>query len=567
MKRASLFLPVFLVCGLLFVLSLPQSKPPVSLVKVFKDRGPAWAVLERLQIDVRQELETCFLALADREDLRALRKSRVAFSIIDREAGDIEGYFIVPLRAPGTLDELRARGRAAAVEPQTAVFWTTAGPPIEVLPSELPRKPLPSSSVLPFLRAPVEIKRAAPVSVSQDPLVGLITAQVSEAGLRSLVQSLQDFQTRYASTASCEAAGDFIYNTFSSLGLDDVWFEPFVFSSGYQSRNVIAEKTGETYPQDILIICGHYDSTSPSTTRQTLAPGADDNASGTAAVIEAARVLAAHPLDFTVRFIAFSAEEWGLWGSRDYAGKARTAGESIIGVINLDMIAYADAMPEDLEVIVNGRSEWLAERLIAAAGLYADLTARKTVDSSFVYSDHSPFWDRGYRALLAIEDNPLRNPYYHQTTDTIDKLNFEFFTASARASLALLAELAQPVREGYPRTPIGLTAAPVVYRSLFSAVKSARLTWAAQTGTSGYNVYRTNMSHLDYVKLNNAPVTSTTFTDDHLQIDLPYYYVVTGVGTTGLESNFSREAEIAPDNLMMTTQSLVLNFLQMLRVR
>ncbi|MBM3304538.1 MAG: M28 family peptidase [Candidatus Aminicenantes bacterium] len=567
MKRARLFLPVFMACGLLFALSLPRSKP-VSLVKVLKDRGPVWAVLERLQIDVRQELETCFLALADREDLRALRKNRVAFSIIDREAGGIEDYFIVPLRAPGTLDELQARGRAAAVEPRTAVFWTTAGLPMEVLPSELPRKPLSSSSVLPFLRAPVDIKRAAPVSAAfQDPVVEVLAAQVSEAGLRSLVQSLQDFQTRYASTTQCEAAGEFIYNTFSSLGLDDVWFEPFVFSSGYQSRNVIAEKTGETYADDVLIICGHYDSISPSATRQTLAPGADDNASGTAAVIEAARVLAAYPLDFTVRFIAFSAEEWGLWGSRDYAGKARTAGESIIGVINLDMIAYADAMPEDLEVIVNGRSEWLAERLIAAADLYADLTARKTVDPSFVYSDHSPFWDQGYRALLAIEDNPLRNPTYHQTTDTIDKLNFEFFTASARASLALLAELAQPVREGYPRTPIGLTAEPVVYRSLFNAVKSARLSWAAQAGTSGYNVYRTNMSHLDYVKLNDAPVTSTTFTDDHLRIDLPYYYVVTGVGTTGLESNFSREAEISPDNLMMTTQTQVLNFLQMLRAR
>lgn len=565
MKRARFFLPVFLACGLLFIFAFPQPAP-VSLVKILKDLGPVWSVLERFQIDVRQELQTCFLALVDLEDLRALRKNSVSFSILDRHA-DKADYFVVPLYAPEALDELRARGKAAAVEPRTAVFWTTTGPPIEVLPSELPRKPLPSSSVLPFLRAPVEIKRAAPVSVSQDPMVELIAAQVSEAGLRSLVQSLQDFQTRYASTTNCEAAGEFIYNTFSSLGLDDVWFEPFVFSSGYQSRNIIAEKTGETYPEDILIICGHYDSISPSATRQTLAPGADDNASGMAAVIEAARVLAAYPLDFTVRFIAFSAEEWGLWGSRDYAAKARAAGESIIGVINLDMIAYADAMPEDLEVIVNGRSEWLAERLIAAAALYADLAARKTVDSSFVYSDHSPFWDSGYLALLAIEDNPLRNPYYHQTTDTIDTLNFEFFVASSRASLALLTELAQPVREGYPRTPVGLSATPVVYRSLFNAVKSARLGWTAQAGASGYNLYRTNASHLDYVKLNEAPVTSTTFTDSHLRTDLPYYYVVTAVGSTGLESHFSREAEIAPDNLMLTTQVQILSFFQMLRAR
>lgn len=565
MKRAKRSLPIFLACGLLFILAFPQPAP-VSLVKILKDRGSVWAALERFQIDVRQELETCFLALADLEDLRALRKNRISFSVLDRDARNTE-YFVVPLRVPEALDELRARGLAAAVEPRTAVFWTASGPPSEALPSELPRKPLPSSSVLPFLRAPVEIKRAAPVSGSRNPLVELIAAQVSEAGLRSLVQSLQDFQTRYASTANCEAAGQFIYNAFSSLGLDGVRFQSFVFSGNYQSRNVVAEKTGGTYPGDILIICGHYDSTSPAATRQTLAPGADDNASGTAAVIEAARILASFPLDFTVRFIAFSAEEWGLWGSRDYAARARAAGESIIGVINLDMIAYANAMPEDLEVIVNGPSQWLAERLLAAAALYAGLPAKKTVDSSFVYSDHSPFWDHGYRALLAIEDNPLQNPHYHRTTDTIDTLNFEFFVASARASLALLAELAQPVREGYPRTPVGLTAAPVVYRSLFNAVKSARLTWAGQAGVSGYNIYRTNVSHLDYRKINNQPIASTAFTDSQLRTDLPYYYVITAVGAGGLESNFSREVEIRPDYPMLAASVQVLNFLQFPRAR
>ncbi len=565
MKRAQLFLSVFWGCGLLFVFSFPQSRP-LGLVMIPKDQRLVWTALDRLRIDVRQELETCFLALIDREDAAGLRRQRVAFSLVDKEAAK-NRHVIVPLRAPGDMDMLRQRGRAVAVEPRTAVFWAPGGLWEEALPPGYPRKPLASSSVLPFLRAPVEIAGVSGVTAARDPVVELIAGQVSESWLRSLVQSLQDFQTRYASTAACEAAGTFIHGAFTAFGLDDVRFEPFTFSSGYASRNVVAEKTGGTYPGDIIIICGHYDSTSPAATRQTLAPGADDNASGTAAVIEAARVLAAFPLDFTVRFIAFSAEEWGLWGSRDHAAKARAAGESIIGVINLDMIAYADAMPEDLEVIVNRPSEWLADRLVASAALYADLTARKTVDASFVYSDHSPFWDRGYQALLAIEDNPLRNPYYHQTTDTIDKLNFEFFTASTRASLALLAELAQPVREGHPRTPVGLTASPVVYRSLFSAIKSARLAWSAQTGATGYNVYRTNVSHLDYVKLNDAPVAAASFTDSGLRTDLPYYYVVTAVGPTGLESNFSRETSISPDSPVPAPPALVLNLFPMLRGR
>jgi hypothetical protein len=312
----------------------------------------------------------------------------------------------------------------------------------------------------------------------------------------------------------------------------------------YTSRNVVAEKTGETYPDDIFVICGHYDSTSPAATRQTLAPGADDNASGTAAVLEAARVLAAFPLDFTVRFVAFSAEEWGLFGSRAHAAAAQMAGERILGVINLDMIAYANALPEDLQIIVNPRSSWLADLYLDAAGNYGPVEATKTVDASFVYSDHSPFWDAGCPALLAIEDNPLQNPYYHQITDTIDKLDIDFFTRAARASLGLLAELAQPVKEGYPRTPAGLRGRWTVYSSLFNSLQAMQLTWTAQADAAGYNVYRSETPHAGYVKINDAPVAAAGFTDDDLGIDPEYYYVVTAVGPTGLESN--RSIEIFP---------------------
>jgi hypothetical protein len=208
------------------------------------------------------------------------------------------------------------------------------------------------------------------------------------------------------------------------------------------------------------------------------------------------------------------------------------------------MIAYAEAMPEDLQIIVNTASGWLADLFLVAAGNYGIVGATKTVDASFVYSDHAPFWDNGYPALLAIEDNPLNNPYYHQTSDTLDRLNLDFFTSATRASLGLLAELAQPIKEGYPRTPVGLSASSVVYSSLFNALKAVRLTWASQADAAGYNLYRANSSHLGYVKINAAPVAGTSFTDDDVTIDLPYYYVVTAVGPTGLESNRSREAVV-----------------------
>ncbi|RPI98809.1 MAG: M20/M25/M40 family metallo-hydrolase, partial [Candidatus Aminicenantes bacterium] len=340
---------------------------------------------------------------------------------------------------------------------------------------------------------------------------------------------------------NCEAAGEALFAAFSALGLDEVRFEPFTFSGSYTSRNVVAEKRGETANYGIYIICSHYDSTSPSPL--TLAPGADDNASGTAAVLEAARVLAPYPLDYTVRFIAFSAEEWGLWGSRAYAARARLGGQPILGVINLDMIGYADAVPEDLQIIVNGNSTWLADLFLAAGSHYGVVGATKTTDASFVYSDHSPFWDNGFPALLAIEDNPLTNPYYHRTTDTLDTLNIDFLTSATRASVGLLAELAQPIKDGYPRTPVGLYAELTVYRSLFKAVNTVRLHWTAQTDAAGYNVYRTNTPHFGYVKINSTPVTGTSFSDTNVGSDPTYIYAVTAVGPTGLESNRSSDSQ------------------------
>lgn len=544
MKNAKIMISVLLMCGLLFLSSFSANRGPLSLIRIPKGPDFSVRIFSRLQVDVRQELGSCLLALADREDIALLRRNGVRFSILARNAADRD-MLVVRTDSPAALAALRSAGKAIAVEPGTAVFWTETGNPSEAVPTGLPRKVLSSRTVRMDLRPAASAGRPAPQAVAQDPFIETIVSLVSSSDLSSDVQSLQDFQTRYASTSNCEASGQYIYNIFSGLGLDDVRFAPFTFSGSYGSRNVVAEKTGETYPDDILVICSHYDSTSPSCL--TLAPGADDNASGTAAVLEAARVLAAFPLDFTVRFIAFSAEEWGLYGSRAYATAARQAGESIVGVINLDMIAFADAMPEDLQIIVNPASGWLADRFLDAAANYGVLGATKTVDASFVYSDHAPFWDSGYPALLAIEDDPLNNPYYHQTTDTLDKINLDFFTSATRASLGLLAELAQPIKEGYPGTPVGLSATSVVYSSLFSALKAVRLTWSAQADAAGYNVYRTNSSHIDYIKINDAPVVGTTYLDDDVRTDLPYYYVVTAVGGTGLESNRSRQAGVAPD--------------------
>jgi hypothetical protein len=537
--KIRIFFSTLLILGSVLLFS---SARPVYLIQIPKGGSACWALLERFQIDAVQELETCFIARADREDFRILRENRVGFTVLD---SDIEGkkYFLVQANSGEKLAWFRTNGRLIVVESGTLLCWTKDEDPTAVFPPTVARTPLPSTSILPGLKRPAPRLTPREFQVAKDELIQFIVDQVSQDNLRSLVQRLQLFQTRYASTPNCEAAGDFIFLYFQTLGLGPS-YEPFSFQSSYSSRNIIAEIRGQTDPDEIMIICAHYDSTSD--VPDTIAPGADDNASGTAAVMEAARILRLYSFDFTIRFIAFSAEEWGLYGSRHYASRARNQGEKIIGVINLDMIAYADSMPEDLELIVNPYSEWMAERINLSANTYAGLPVRKIVNASFVYSDHAAFWENGYAAVLGIEDEPLANPYYHRTTDTIDTLNFDFYADSTKAALGTLSELAQPVRLGYPKTPAGLEAKAYSYTSLFNALMTVHLSWKAAAGASGYNIFRSTNSHLNYQKINSSPISATAFVDRVLKTDTYYYYVVTAVDNSGMESSFSREVEIVP---------------------
>jgi photosystem II stability/assembly factor-like uncharacterized protein len=205
-------------------------------------------------------------------------------------------------------------------------------------------------------------------------------------------------------------------------------------------RNVVATKPG-TVSDEQVIICGHYDSISE--TPKVRAPGADDNGSGTAAVLEAARVLASSNFERTVKFICFAGEEQGLCGSSEYAGRAAAAGDVIVGTLNLDMIGYVDAAPEDIDVISDSASEWLCDFTIDCAGAYVPtLPTIKRVDPGMLYSDHASFWGMGYHALDYEEDTPIVYPYYHTTGDTLGNLDQAFALDVVRMGVATVAELA-----------------------------------------------------------------------------------------------------------------------------
>ncbi|MFZ1947570.1 MAG: M20/M25/M40 family metallo-hydrolase [bacterium] len=206
--------------------------------------------------------------------------------------------------------------------------------------------------------------------------------------------------------------------------------------------NVVATIPGTTNPEEIYIICGHYDDTSQIP--YDYAPGADDNATGTIATVEAARVLKEAQFEATLKFLCVSREEQGLVGSGAYASEAYANGDSIVGVINFDMIGYVDVVPEDIDIAYNGFSAWLSDAYEAASALYVpDLAVNPKLAPGLTGSDHSSFWNRGYPAFCGISDTDIHNPYYHRTGDRVNTLNFDFYTLVVKGAVATLAELAR----------------------------------------------------------------------------------------------------------------------------
>ncbi len=521
--------------------SLPHTTR-TELIEIYKSKDADHKILYSPKVKIVKELKTCFVAHVSSEFSSDLSTAGFNFECLDENTKD-KKYYLVYCPSPSDITTLKDYGNARIIEEDIALFWSDSKNAREILPARfeltfLPDEPLHSFKQRHLASVESPYPEKQPTSIIEvDPVILEIVDQVLKENLTGYIQNLQDFQTRFFSTSNCELAGDYIHDFFVLSGLDTE-SDSFSFGDDYSSNNIIGTLEGKVDPAQVVIICAHYDSYSNQPL--TLAPGADDNASGCAAVMEAARILVPYSFDFTVKFICFSAEEWGLYGSKDYALDAARRGEDVIAVLNLDMIAYTDILPEDLDIISNPDSEWLADRFISTSNIYTLLDISKTVNSSFVWSDHSPFWDRGYSAILGIEDIDIQNPYYHTTFDTIDKLNLDFATLVVKAALAVASDLAQPVST--PRAPAGLNSHSQINSSLFSSRKTVYLSWDSnQDPVAGYNIYRTTTSQMNYQKINSNPVVQADYVDRDLDADTRYFYVITAVDNQSDESNYSKQ--------------------------
>ncbi|MBD0335968.1 MAG: M20/M25/M40 family metallo-hydrolase [Cyanobacteria bacterium Co-bin13] len=194
-----------------------------------------------------------------------------------------------------------------------------------------------------------------------------------------------------------------------------------------------------------ILVGAHYDTVPGS-------PGADDNASGLAVLLELARHFTAHPPRSPLHLVAFDLEEYGLAGSRAYAASLKQQGTRLRLMLSLEMLGYCNAAPNSqkypakfLEAIYPDRGDFIAlighwqtvpdlvrlQRAFRKAGApcqWLPMIRRGQILPDTRRSDHAPFWDLGYPAVMVTDTADLRSPHYHQSSDRIETLDLDFLT-------------------------------------------------------------------------------------------------------------------------------------------
>ncbi len=275
----------------------------------------------------------------------------------------------------------------------------------------------------------------------------VINSMISQVDTNIVVEHilhLQDYGTRKCSSPEALLAQQWIQDQYDSYGLTTE-IQDFPIASGNTcSDNIIATQSGNLYPDQYVVIGGHYD----SYTFGASAPGADDNASGTSGVMEVARILSQYEFERTIIYCAFSAEEIGLYGSEAYAASAQAQGMNILGYFNMDMIGYRhgnDSLHADM--LAPASATPLSNFFKAVNLIYQPAFIVKDAVVVPGGSDHESFNDHGYMGIFPAEEDQYYSPYIHTVNDTVGLSvnSLELAKCHITAQLASVASLARPM--------------------------------------------------------------------------------------------------------------------------
>jgi Zn-dependent M28 family amino/carboxypeptidase len=298
-------------------------------------------------------------------------------------------------------------------------------------------------------------------------LIFIVMDQADEIRLRRHLENLCFPRSQVLNPGAVRRTARYIEQEFRSYGLS-VSIDEFShwLTAWHRNKNMIASCPRSDPKAPCLLIGAHYDAV-------PFSPGADDNGSGVAVMLEAARILgqAGPPLRLQVRFVAFAMEECGFIGSLHYVETLKKSDTPVVGMLSLECVGYTSSRPGS-QIIPPGLSIRVPDRgdFIAIVGntdsgglkdclesaIHQDAPELKAVSllvpengrdqPATRLSDHSPFWDAGHPALLITDTAFLRNPHYHRPSDRIETLDFSFMRRLTQAIVALPKELARSIR-------------------------------------------------------------------------------------------------------------------------
>ena len=266
--------------------------------------------------------------------------------------------------------------------------------------------------------------------------LNLALSLMSTDSMESYVNRLQAYYRRPIMSDSLRACTRWLHDKFTEFGYDSILYDTFstpLYNAYDSSVNVLAVKPGTVLPEYQIVIGAHYDGVQPS-------PAADDNGSGTAAVLEMARVLKDIPTNMTYIFILFDAEEVGLLGSKHYAEEAAARGDNIYFMLNLDMIANKQNSTK-AGLYHGGDQSFIALWDSIGAALYNMEGVNEGMNS---HSDHHSFVQNGFDVLFVMEYN--FSDVYHTAHDSTTYMSFSYMANLVKVSMATAFTVSESYR-------------------------------------------------------------------------------------------------------------------------
>jgi hypothetical protein len=471
-----------------------------------------------------------YVVVVDQAKLRALGEAGIPGQVVMSEV-DLEQLYLVGLShksmIQGTLD------------------WDMLGPNLVLdgsrLIVQMSRAKAASVAAqyrvaaLPLCRENIPIRYSPPVVSTPlaDSLPGDTLAHlVSQDSIYVYNKRLEDFRTRYVFTDSIDRARDWLVSRFEGFGYTEVTIQPFWHTSwagtGY-GYNVMVVKPGYAEPDKVVLIGAHYDSYVTSQAWIS-APGADDDGSGVALMMEVARILADQPLRKTVIFMAFSAEEQWMYGSGFAADEFFAAGTKLEVMFNYDMVGYTADSYWDIDVHSEIYDSYRA--LTAAAALRNTLL--KPVEPGMSRpGDNYPFEDLGY-PTVRVEESDFNTPNYHLNSDLCSNMNFPYLAEVTKMALVSLATVADAA---YPAAVDGIVD--------LGDGQSLNISWSDCSSDCEYTVYWGNESG-HYTDSTVLPADNCNLTINGLAEADSCYVLVIGESPNGYRALYGIEGAGLP---------------------